>query len=86
MLPFKFTTILMHAGQERIKKSEEANEPAPSASIFSWLFKPFSSQGVERAVVAGDVHVVSAASTEKKELTEKQKELLARMKSRNNKS
>ena len=43
----------------------------------------FSGQGVQRTVDASDIHVVTSASTRKKELTEKQKELIARVKSGN---
>ena len=55
------------------------DEATQQPSIFSWLLRPFTRQGIQRSVVVGDVHVV--ASTEKKKLTEKQLALLAKVKS-----
>ena len=70
------------SGQSKIKEaeqSEEGHDIKKSSSIFSWLTNPFGSKTVERSVVRGNVACVS--STEKKELSEKQKALLEKIKS-----
>lgn len=69
------------SGQSKIKASEEGDDESnKSTSIFSWLMNPFGSKPVERSVVQGNV--ACAVSTEKKELSDKQKALLEKIKSK----
>ena len=72
------------SGQSKMKAAEGANDgnsdgSSKSSSVFSWLMNSFTGKEVKRSVVHGDVAYV--ASTEKKQLSEKQKALLTKMKS-----
>ena len=72
-------------GQSRIKATEDAENgiddgTKKSSSIFSWLMNPFGGKSVERSVVHGDVTCI--ASSERKELTDKQKALLEKVRTR----